>query len=196
MEIELPYPPSVNHYWRMWRGRMVTSGEGRAYQRTVEVLLRARGVKPIPGKLAVTIEVCPPDLRRRDLDNLLKCLGDSLQRGGAFLDDSQIIWLLIEKATVVPGGKVMVRITERCMAQPPQNNEQSELIGAAMRYCAVADWFESRPGNWQKRLSMDAAMEIFNRAEAELRDAGMKALRQHGHRKLVLQAAGVPGEGQ
>ena len=113
LEVELPFPPSVNHYWRMWRGRMVISEEGRAYQKTVATLLRARGVKPMTGKLAVAIEVFPPDLRRRDLDNLLKAIGDALQRGGAFPDDSQIVWLLIEKAQVVSGGKVTVRITER-----------------------------------------------------------------------------------
>jgi len=76
-------------------------------------LLRAKGVRPMTGRLAVAIEVFPPDQRRRDLDNLLKAIGDSLQHGGAFPDDSQIVWLLIEKAQVVPNGKVMVRITER-----------------------------------------------------------------------------------
>ena len=113
LEVELPFPPSVNHYWRMWRGRMVISKEGRAYRTTVAGILRKLGVQPMLGRLAVAIEVFPPDHRRRDLDNLLKALGDSLQHGGAFPDDSQIVWLLIEKAQLVPGGKVMVRITER-----------------------------------------------------------------------------------
>lgn len=113
IELELPFPPSVNHYWRMWRGRMVISAEGRAYQNAVGALLKAKGVRPMTGKLAVAIEVFPPDLRRRDLDNLLKAVNDSLQHGGAFPDDSQIVWLLIEKAQVVAGGKLTVRITER-----------------------------------------------------------------------------------
>jgi len=112
-DVELPFPPSVNHYWRMWQGRMVISKEGRAYRENVATILRAKGVTPQTGRLAVAIEAFPPDQRRRDLDNLLKALGDSLQHGGAFLDDSQIVWLLIEKAQVVPGGKVTVRITER-----------------------------------------------------------------------------------
>ncbi len=112
-ECELPFQPSVNHYWRMWRGRMVISAEGRAYQKTVAALLKAKGIQPMTGKLAVAIEAFPPDHRRRDLDNLLKGVGDSLQHGGAFPDDSQIVWLLIEKAQIVRGGKVMVRITER-----------------------------------------------------------------------------------
>ena len=113
LEVELPFPPSVNHYWRLWRGRMVISEEGRAYRSTVATILRAAGVQPMTGRLAVAIEAFPPDQRHRDLDNLLKAIGDSLQHGGAFPDDSQIAWLLIEKASIVRGGKVVVRITER-----------------------------------------------------------------------------------
>lgn len=130
-EVELPFPPSVNHYWRMWHGRMVISKEGREYRETVAAILWAKGVTPMTGPLAVSIEAFPPDRRRRDLDNLLKALGDSLQHGGAFLDDSQIVWLLIEKAQVVPGGKVTVRITERALARrhlgsDPATRSQSE----------------------------------------------------------------------
>ncbi len=113
MELELPDPPSVNHYWRNFRGRMVLSQEGQAYRGRVATILARRKVKPMAGKLAVSFEVYPPDLRRRDLDNLLKALGDSLEHGGSFFDDSQIVWLLIQKAQVVAGGKVIAQITER-----------------------------------------------------------------------------------
>jgi crossover junction endodeoxyribonuclease RusA len=111
--ITLPWPPSVNHYWRMWRGRMLISRQGRAYREQVGAILRAAGVTPQPGRLAVHVELYPPDKRKRDVDNSLKAIGDSLQHGGAFHDDSQIVWLLIEKAEVVPGGTVIVRIAER-----------------------------------------------------------------------------------
>jgi crossover junction endodeoxyribonuclease RusA len=63
--------------------------------------------------MAVHIELYPPDRRKRDADNLLKAVNDSLQHGEAFHDDSQIVWLLVEKAEIVPGGKVIVRIAER-----------------------------------------------------------------------------------
>lgn len=65
------------------------------------------------GDLCVRVEVFPPNRQRRDLDNLLKAIGDSLERGGAFHDDAQIVWLLIERATVVPGGMVRVQIWPR-----------------------------------------------------------------------------------
>jgi len=70
--------------------------------------------------------------------------------------------------------------------------EESELLGAALRYCAVADWFEGHPCLWHKHMTVDQAMTVFNQVRAELREAGSKALRKHGHRQLVLEAAGIP----
>lgn len=80
------------------------------------------------------------------------------------------------------------------ISKPHRSQEESELLGAALRYCAVADWFEGHPCRWHKHMAVDRAMEVFNAAEADLRAAGAKALRQHGHRALVLQAAGVAEE--
>lgn len=117
--ITLPWPPSVNHYWRTWRGRMLISRQGRAYRDQVGAILRVAGVTPLAGSLAVHVELYPRDRRKRDVDNTFKAIGDSLQHGGAFQDDSQIVWLLLEKAEVVAGGKVVVRIAERTGKPPP-----------------------------------------------------------------------------
>lgn len=68
---------------------------------------------------------------------------------------------------------------------------QAELLGAALRYCTVADWFESHPCTWDRRMSLSEAMDVFNRVEAELRSAGARALRRGGHRELILQAVGI-----
>lgn len=68
---------------------------------------------------------------------------------------------------------------------------QAELLGAALRYCAVADWFESHPCTWDRHMSLSEAMDVFNRVEAELRSAGARALRRGGHRELILQAVGI-----
>lgn len=128
IELELPYPPSANHYWRTWRGRMLISRKGREYRERVLVTMRLAAVKPIAGPLAVHVELYPPDGRRRDADNALKAINDSLQHGGAFHDDSQIVWLLVEKAQVVPGGKVIVRIAERtCKPLPFPTTERLNL---------------------------------------------------------------------
>lgn len=124
----LPWPPSVNHYWRTWRGRMLISRQGRAYREQVGAILRAAGVTPLSGHLAIHVELYPPDKRKRDVDNTFKAIGDSLQHGGAFHDDSQIVWLLLEKAEVVSGGRVVVRIAERTGEPLPfPTNERMSL---------------------------------------------------------------------
>jgi Holliday junction resolvase RusA-like endonuclease len=110
MELSLPFPPSANHYYRHVGYRTLISREGRAYREMVCSILGRMGVRPLDGGLVVRIELYPPDKRRRDADNSLKCLLDSLQHGGAYKDDGQIMRLSVEKREPVPLGKVVVRI--------------------------------------------------------------------------------------
>lgn len=110
IELELPYPPSVNHYWRRVGPRTLISRGGRAFRSSVCAILAAQGVRPLRGPLAVSIELFPPDRRRRDVDNVMKSLLDALAHGGAYHDDSQVAWLTIQRRGVVPGGKVRVRL--------------------------------------------------------------------------------------
>jgi crossover junction endodeoxyribonuclease RusA len=112
IELELPYPPSVNHYYRRVGPRTLISREGRRFRERVCALLAAAGVRPLRGPLRVEIEVYPPDRRRRDLDNAMKSLNDALEHGGAFYDDSQIADLRITRRGCVPGGRTLVRIWE------------------------------------------------------------------------------------
>lgn len=110
VEYELPYPPSVNHYWRHVGARTLISRGGRAFRANVCSILAASGVTPLVGPLAMEVMVHPPDRRRRDIDNVQKALLDALQHGGAYADDSQIVKLSIEKGDPVKGGKSLVRI--------------------------------------------------------------------------------------
>lgn len=110
--IELPYPPSVNHYWRRVGARTLISKEGRRFRRRVLAILSARPIEPMTGSLSVRVVAHPPDRRRRDLDNITKALLDALEHGGIYEDDSQIDRLAIERARVVPDGKVIVHISE------------------------------------------------------------------------------------
>jgi len=110
---ELPYPPSVNHYWRRVGRRTLISREGRQYRERVCALLAARGTKPLTGRLEVVVHVFAPDRRRRDLDNAMKGLLDSLEHAGVYRDDSQIDRLVIQRGEIVPGGKVIVEIEEK-----------------------------------------------------------------------------------
>ena len=110
LHFDLPYPPSVNHYWRRVGARTLISRAGRAFRERVCSLLAARRIDPLDGPLAVQIEIFPPDHRRRDIDNLQKALLDALQHGGAYHDDSQIVSLCITKCEVVPDGRTLVTI--------------------------------------------------------------------------------------
>jgi Holliday junction resolvase RusA-like endonuclease len=109
-QVELPFPPSVNHYWRRVGARTLISRQGRRFRSDVVRLLANRGMTPLAGPLDVRVEVHPPDRRRRDLDNLQKSLLDSLQHGGVYGDDSQIDRLDAWRFDPVEGGKVVVRI--------------------------------------------------------------------------------------
>ncbi len=104
---DLPWPPSVNHYWRTWKNRHLISKEGRAYRTTVAGLLSPC---PLAGRLSVAVQAFPPDRRVRDLDNLLKSLLDALQHAGVYGDDSQIDRILIERGEVDKPGWVRVNV--------------------------------------------------------------------------------------
>lgn len=88
--IKLPYPPSANRYWRVWRGRAVKSSEARAYQAKVKALWG--GTAPASTPVAVTLDVVRPQ-KRGDLDNAAKVILDALGGGCAYGDDSQIVEL-------------------------------------------------------------------------------------------------------
>lgn len=112
LSLTLPYPPSINHYWRTARGRTYISDEGRKYRASVSgILARLPIFGPLTTRLAVSIKLNPPDRRRRDIDNVQKPLLDALQHGGAYVDDSQIDWLLTERGEVLKGGQVVVNIS-------------------------------------------------------------------------------------
>ena len=109
-DFELPWPPSVNRYYRHVGPRVLISREGRKYRMMVVSRLGGRYPKH-KGRLRLTAEFYPPDARRRDLDNLLKCTQDSLQAAGLFEDDSQIKSLRLDmKEPMPPEGLVHVLI--------------------------------------------------------------------------------------
>ncbi|MFN3151804.1 RusA family crossover junction endodeoxyribonuclease [Bremerella sp.] len=112
LEFHLPYPPSVNHYWRRVGPRTLISRGGRLFRKQVCAIVARHDVQPLAGPLEVQVKLYPPDRRRRDIDNTLKAVLDSLQHGGAYEDDNQIVRLGIEKCERTPGGRAVVRISE------------------------------------------------------------------------------------
>jgi Holliday junction resolvase RusA-like endonuclease len=128
-KLKLPFPPSVNTYWRHVGNRVLVSKKGRQYQAVVSSMLNRKNIETHEGDLIVDIRLIPPDRRRRDVDNSLKALLDAMQFGGAYLDDSQIVRLTVEKfepepdkprAEVIvqhvpaPQGEAGIRVCLRC----------------------------------------------------------------------------------
>ena len=61
-------------------------------------------------RLKVDILVFPPDNRRRDLDNVLKAILDSLEDAKVFKDDSLIDDLRVRRMDTFKDGKIEVGI--------------------------------------------------------------------------------------
>jgi Holliday junction resolvase RusA-like endonuclease len=106
----LPYPPSVNKYYRHVGPRVLISEPGRRYRRLVEREMLAQRAMPLTGLLAVEVDLYPPDRRRRDIDNTQKGLLDALQHAGLYEDDSQIVDLHLRRMEPCEGGRAVVRI--------------------------------------------------------------------------------------
>jgi crossover junction endodeoxyribonuclease RusA len=124
----LPWPPSMNHYWRRVGPRTLISREGRTFRTNVCALLGGGGPRrpPAGGRVALAMDAFPPDRRRRDLDNLLKPTLDALQHGGVYEDDSQVDLLVVRRREADrPHGHVTVRVEALPLGHCP-------LCGAAM----------------------------------------------------------------
>jgi len=109
IELDLPWPPSVNAYYRTFRNRILISKQGREYRKTVLEERKKAPFEMLMGPVRVEIEAFRPDKRKRDLDNLLKASLDALTHAEIFEDDSQIIDLRIFWAAEY-GGLLKVKV--------------------------------------------------------------------------------------
>lgn len=107
----LPWPPTANTYYRHVGPRVLISRDGRAYRQAVAELAASEGWPKFgQQRVSVHIEAWMPDRRKRDLDNVLKSLLDSLTHAGVWEDDSQIDGIAIWRAPLIGGMcKVEVR---------------------------------------------------------------------------------------
>jgi len=83
----LPWPPSVNHYWKTRGQRRFLSPHAKAWMEEALWILRACHVrfdKPVKVKMFLS----PPDRRVRDGDNIEKPIYDALKKSGVIPDDS------------------------------------------------------------------------------------------------------------
>jgi len=148
IKLTLPYPVSVNRYWRSYvprgwnRALVVVSGEAKEYRRKVKLLALEAGIRDtLSGRVRVHIDLYPErpqDWRKRatrdtmhwdetvrciDLDNARKVLYDALS-GVLWVDDSQI-WA-DSGERMEPDGEARVVVT---VTQIARVSRQQDLLG-------------------------------------------------------------------
>lgn len=113
LRFELPYPPSVNHYYLHTSNGVILGAKGKSYRRDVALLLNHhKGYCGAERRLSVTINLFPPDKRKRDIDNILKCLLDSMEYANVYENDNQIDMLTVIRRQRVQYGSVQIWIAE------------------------------------------------------------------------------------
>jgi crossover junction endodeoxyribonuclease RusA len=108
----MPWPPSVNGYWRTFRNRQIISKRGREYRNAVYAEIALLGLlnSNIKEKLSVSVVLNPPTLRRYDVDNFTKALFDGLTNAEFWLDDEQVQRLTVTKGEKTKGGNAEVSV--------------------------------------------------------------------------------------
>ena len=111
--LELPFPPSLNTYWRRARGRVYINAKGMEYRRHVAAYVKRYKLKASEGLLTYRVQLYPPDKRRRDGDNFaFKAIWDSLAHAQCIEDDSLFKEWSGAWMPVVKGGKCRVFISQ------------------------------------------------------------------------------------
>ena len=118
MILSLPWPPSVNVYWRHVGSKVLISAEGRTYSRKVYdcVLMQCAPrsslnvTRRFDSPVSVDITAYPPNRARRDLDNLPKAILDALTKARVWEDDSLVHDLRVRWGEVRKGGEIAVTI--------------------------------------------------------------------------------------
>lgn len=91
---------------------VLVSRDAREYRKRVDEACIEQRVPTdrLGGSLEVNLIAHPPDRRRRDIDNLIKPLLDSLMYAQVIADDVHVDRLSIERACRIPAGRIAVEV--------------------------------------------------------------------------------------
>jgi crossover junction endodeoxyribonuclease RusA len=125
--LTLPFPPSVNNYYRTnFKSKVVhLSTKGRQFKDSMISEMKADLLKfssfqsslPLTERLSVTIDLYADSYRKYDIDNRIKACLDSLE-GTVYLNDNQIDELIVRRQEVD-------KENSRCLVTICVMNEQS-----------------------------------------------------------------------
>lgn len=104
---DLPWPPSLNAYYRHVGPRVLISKAGRLYREEVCLMGLPRAPE---GRIAMSVVTHQRTAGRCDLDNFLKVALDSMKWASVFADDSLIDELCVRRGCVERAGRLRVRI--------------------------------------------------------------------------------------
>jgi crossover junction endodeoxyribonuclease RusA len=111
INLEIPYPPSINTYWGFHGHRRFLTNKAVQFKKDVAHQVSLQPTKTVgDARVEVTITLCPPDKRVRDIDNSVKSCFDSLVQANVMNDDSQIDILVVQRGEQIKGGKALVTI--------------------------------------------------------------------------------------
>lgn len=89
---DLPWPPSVNKYWRRTRSGVYLSRDAKLFRKSVEAEVVLQAIPRFTHPVVAALEMRPP--RKSDNDNFEKALWDALQHSGVLVDDCQVTCVL------------------------------------------------------------------------------------------------------
>lgn len=93
MKFILPLPPTLNHTYKMGRGKYYKDQKAVNWEEEVGWVVRQK--KPLLGPLKVQIYMFLN--RDRDIDSSLKLVLDTMAKVGVYNNDNQIVFLNVEK---------------------------------------------------------------------------------------------------
>lgn len=128
LAFELPMPPSVNEAWHHVcvrgstrhtdRVHVALTNEHRHFRSTVigivkgAMLKSEQRAKPLAGRIEMRLALFYANRRRTDIDNRIKPLQDALTHAHAYVDDSQIDRLVVERILITGAERCEVTLVE------------------------------------------------------------------------------------
>ena len=112
-DFRLPFPPSVNALYRAVGGRSILSAAYRAWKIEAGKVLNSQRPRKFIGPVSVEVTLCPPNKRRRDIDNAgFKAVLDLLVSHQIIQGDDSTVVRSIKASWVESGPACTVFVEE------------------------------------------------------------------------------------